>query len=77
MGSRIMNSRCEVSLVPPLHRPAGSAATEPLTRPHTLTLVCSTTVHQVIEKLSGRIIASGTLSKMQPREEDSIQKVRL
>ncbi|KAF9647107.1 Thioesterase/thiol ester dehydrase-isomerase [Thelephora ganbajun] len=42
MGSRVMNSRCEV-----------------------------------IEKGSGRIIASGTLNKMQPREEDSTQKVRL
>jgi len=34
-------------------------------------------LEQVTEKGSGRIIASGTLSKMQPREEDPTQKVRL
>lgn len=46
--------------------------TEPLTRPP-LTLI----LDQVIEKGSGRIVASGTLSKMQPREEHSTRKVRL
>ena len=41
-----------------------------------LTLTRSTVVCQVVEKGSGRLVASGTVCKMQPRE-DPMQKVRL